>query len=241
MSATKLKCLIVDDEEMSRATIEHFVQNTDVLELAGVCSNAIEAGNVLRKSDVDVLFLDVEMPEMNGLDLIKSLTKKPEIVLVTSKENYAVEAFEYSVTDYMVKPVEYSRFLKSVNKVKDKLNIDAQIKTPSSDDISMEEDEVFIKTDSKLVRIKYRDILFVEALADYAVINMPDAKHIIHSTMKKLEVKFPEADFTRVHRSYIVNLKKIEQIEDMNILIKGNHIPVGASYKDKFMRRLNLL
>ncbi len=228
-----VNCLIVDDEEMSRATIEHFVNQTEVLNLIDQCSNAIEAGNILREKQIDLLFLDVEMPEMSGIDLIKSLTNPPQIILVTSKKGYAAEAFEYSVIDYLVKPVEYSRFLKAVNKAKEK-NV-------SSIAAESNEKEIFIKTDSKIVKVNYESILFVEALADYAVINTIDNKYIIHSTMKGLEQKLPSRAFSRVHRSYIVNIEQVDSIEDMNVLIGNKHIPVGASYKDAFMKRLNML
>lgn len=180
-----MNCLIVDDEEMSRATIEHFVNQTDVLKLVAQCSNAIEAGNILREQQIDLLFLDVEMPEMSGIDLIKSLTNPPQIVLVTSKKGYAAEAFEYSVADYLVKPVEYSRFLKAVNKVKEgRAKVNASV-------ANQNDKEIFIKTDSKIVKVNYDHILFVEALADYAVINTGSNKYIIHTTMKGLEQKLP--------------------------------------------------
>lgn len=192
----KITCLVIDDEEMSRATIEHFVKQTDTLELVGVCADAIEAGNILREQRVDLLFLDVEMPKMNGLDLIKSLAHAPEVILVTSKKNYAVEAFENDVLDYLVKPVEYSRFLKAYNKAQDKLEV-----IPVEH--RLENNEVFIKSDSKLVKINYQNILYIEALADYATIHLKGAKHIIHSTMKKLENKLPSEDFIRVHRSFL--------------------------------------
>lgn len=220
---------------MSRATIEHFVNQTDVLNLVEQCSNAIEAGNVLREKQIDLLFLDVEMPEMSGIDLIKSLTNPPQIILVTSKKGYAAEAFEYSVTDYLVKPVEYSRFLKAVNKAKENRN------TVTSSLTSQTEKEIFIKTDSKIVKVNYDHILFIEALADYAVINTNSNKYIIHSTMKGLEQKLPSSYFSRVHRSYIVNVDKVDSIEDMNIKIDEHNIPVGASYKESFMKRLNML
>lgn len=231
-----MNCLIVDDEEMSRATIEHFVNQTEMLNLVAQCSNAIEAGNVLREEQIDLLFLDVEMPEMSGIDLIKSLTTPPQIILVTSKKGYAAEAFEYSVVDYLVKPVDYSRFLKAVNKVKERKK---QQQVASS--VEPKGKEIFIKTDNKIVKVNYADILFVEALADYAVINVKGNKYIIHSTMKGLDQKLPSKSFVRVHRSYIVNIERVESIEDMMVLINEKHIPVGASYKENFMKRLNML
>lgn len=227
-----INCIIVDDEEMSRATIEHFVTQTEKLNLIGLCSSAVEAANFLKDQEIDLIFLDIEMPQMSGLELIKALDKSPQIILVTSKKEYAVEAFEYNVVDYLVKPVDYSRFLQAVNKI-----------TKPGEVVSNQgnKDEIFIKSDSKIVKLNYSSILYIEALADYAIIQLGNTRHIIHSTMKSLEQRLPEESFIRVHRSYIVNISKIDSIEDMNIVIGDANIPVGASYREKFMKKINML
>lgn len=227
-----INCIIVDDEEMSRATIEHFVSQTEMLNLIGLCSSAVEAANFLKDQQIDLIFLDIEMPQMSGLELIKTLDHSPQIILVTSKKEYAVEAFEYNVVDYLVKPVDYSRFLQAVNRVKETSEI---VQGRGN------KDEIFIKSDSKIVKLNFSSILYVEALADYAIIQLGKARHIIHSTMKGLEQKLPGDTFVRVHRSYIVNISKIDSIEDMNIVIGSANIPVGASYRDKFMKKINML
>lgn len=228
-----INCIIVDDEEMSRATIELFVSQTDSLNLIGLCSSAVEAANFLKNQEIDLIFLDIEMPQMSGLELIKTLENSPKIILVTSKKDYAVEAFEYNVVDYLVKPVDYSRFLQAVNRVI----------APGEliQNNSRQNDEIFIKSDSKIVKINFSSILYVEALADYAIIQLGKTRHIIHSTMKALEQKLPSNTFVRVHRSYIVNISKINSIEDMNIVIGDANIPVGASYREKFMKKINML
>lgn len=231
----KLKCMVVDDDQTSRQIVEHYVKKTNFLRLDHVCENAIDASNILMEEDVDVLFLDVEMPEMSGMDLLKTIDNSIEVIMITSARDYAPEAFEAAVTDYLVKPIEYSRFLKAVTKAKE--NIEAfQRKLKDSD-----QNNIYVKTDSKVVKITLNNILFIEALADYVVINTPKKKYIVHSTMKGIEKRLPERLFARVHRSYIVNVDHIEALEDNSILILDKSIPIGASYKDNFMSRLNFL
>lgn len=228
-----IRCAIVDDEEMSRKNIEQLVKRVSDLKLVAICSDAVEASNVLRKEDVDLVFLDVEMPEMTGIELIKSLKRKPEIVLVTSKENYAVEAFEYDVADYIVKPATYERFLKAYDRVLARLK--------SDDEQSVQNDAVFVKVDTQLVKVKTSDILWVEAFGDYVNIFTETDKYIVHSTMKGMENKLSSENFLRVHRSYIVRLEKIKAIEETIIIIGKKLIPIGDSYRSSLMKRLNML
>ncbi|MEM6297329.1 MAG: LytTR family DNA-binding domain-containing protein [Bacteroidota bacterium] len=229
-----MNCLVVDDDEFSRNVVKHYVQKTDGLNLIAECENALEAFNELKSKEIDIVFLDVEMPEMTGIELLKALDDLPQIILVTSRSNYAVEAFEYSVTDYLVKPVKYPRFLKAVGKAETNLkatNVTVENTT----------DEVFVKADNKIIKLKLSEVLYVEALSDYVIINTEARKYIIHSTMKGLEKKLPEGSFIRVHRSYIVNFNRIESIQDLNVVMPNKTIPIGASYKTRFMKKLNML
>jgi DNA-binding LytR/AlgR family response regulator len=228
-----MNCIIVDDEEMSRTIIRHFVEQTQFLNLVHVCPDAITASNVLREEPVDLVFLDIEMPQMTGMELVKSLTAKPQIIFITSRTDYAVEAFEYSVTDYLVKPVTYARFLKAVEKVRDNMDLHTVSQQNPKD--------IYVKTDSKIVKVNLHELLYVEALADYVILHTSSGKHIVHSTMKGIEKKLNTGEFMRVHRSFIVNVEKIESIEDLSILINRKFIPIGASYKDAFYKRLNVL
>mgnify|MGYP000459943770 CR=1 FL=1 len=234
LNTIKMNCLVVDDEKFSREIIKVFVNKTDSLNLLAECQSAAEAFSALRNNELDLVFLDVEMPEMSGIELMQVLDDLPQIVLVTSRPNYAVEAFEYSVTDYLVKPVKCPRFLKAVAK--------AESNAKASDvTVEKQRDEVFVKESGKMVQIRLSEILYVEALSDYVIINTENRKHIIHSTMKGLEKKLPETSFIRVHRSYIVNFQKIISIEDLNVVMPNKIIPIGASYKQRFMKKLNLL
>ena len=203
-----MNCLIVDDDKISRRIIQDYIRRTGYLNLVFSCSSAIEAVNVMRLESAQLIFLDVEMPEMNGLEFIKTLDEKPQIILVTAHAKYAVEAFEYDVTDYIVKPVSYPRFLLAVQKAKREYDVQQSH--------TIEVPYIFVKIDSRIIKINNKDILCIEALADYMSIVTLKEKFVIHSTMKDLENKLPPNDFIRVHRSYIVRLDKIESIDETN-------------------------
>ena len=232
-----LNCMVVDDDEMSRLVIKKFIDKTDFLTLTHDLDNTKEASDILlgeSANDVDVVFLDIEMPEMTGLELVDKLQNAYNIILVTSKKDYAIEAFDGAVADYLVKPVEYERFLQAANKVKDNLEKDQLI--------AEKEDHIYVKSDGKLFRLNYDDILFVEALADYVIFNVTSGKkHIVHHTMKGIEKKLPESMFSRVHRSYIINRNKIHRIEDLQVVIGEKAFSIGASYKEALMDKFNLL
>jgi DNA-binding LytR/AlgR family response regulator len=229
-----MNCLIVDDEDMSRTIVQHFVEQTNFLNLVQSCSDAIQAANVLQQNPVDVLFLDIEMPHMTGMELVKSLQVKPQVIFITSRSDYAVEAFEYNVTDYLVKPITYARFLKAVTKAKDIFDTQQPVQLHAKD--------LYIKTDSKIVKLNLKDLLYVEALADYVMFYTANGnRHVVHSTMKGVEKKLNSGEFIRVHRSFIINIEKIDSIEDLSIVINKKLIPIGASYKDGFLKKLNIL
>ena len=228
-----LKCLIVDDDDIIRATLEHYINQTEGLELVDSVDNAISALSILKEERVDLLLLDVEMPEMSGIELLEVLKETPHVVLVTSKEEYAVKAFEYNVTDYLLKPVQYARFVKAIEKIKE---AESFIKPISNDG-----DEVYIKSDLKYIKVNIREICMVEAMADYVMFYIDEEKkHIVHSTMKSLELKLPSDIFARVHRSYIINMTKIESADTSSIKICGRKIPIGASYRNTFFDRIKL-
>ena len=227
--------MIVDDEAISRKILNSYVEKTDFLSLSSEVTSGVEAANILLKeeADIDLIFLDIEMPEMSGLELMESLDNSYQIILTTSAERYAVEAFEHRVVDYLIKPIEYSRFLKAAVKAKE--NLESLRK-----DVENHSD-VFIKSESRLVRLRVDEINYVEALADYVIFNTTKGKFIVHYTMKGIEKRLPASVFARVHRSYIVNKGKIENVEDMAIAIADKSVPIGASYKDSLYKGLNIL
>jgi len=233
-----MNCIVVDDDKLSRRIIEEFVNKTDSLELLGSFTNGVEAINYIRQNQdlIHLIFLDIEMPEMDGLELLNSLSTKPQVIIISSKEKYALNAFEYDVTDYLLKPIPYARFYKAIDKAlsrqKEKLD-------------DFQKEEIFIKKNSTLVRLRYDDILWIEALENYVIFNTYADRYTIHFTMKSIEQKLPVHKFTRVHRSYIVNVSSINYIEDNAIIIKTEDghksIPIGKSYKDKLMGDINLM
>jgi DNA-binding LytR/AlgR family response regulator len=205
-----MNCLIVDDDKISRRILEGFIKRTEFLNLIFSCSSAIEAVNIIRSEDIHLIFLDVEMPEMSGLEFIKTLDVRPQIILVSAHEKYAVDAFDYDVNDFIVKPVSFSRFLKAVAKVRK--DQDSQQNNGGNSTYT------FVKTESRIIKINMRDILRIEALADYVMIVSSKDKYIIHSTMKGIENKLPANDFMRVHRSHIIRFDKIESIDENTLV-----------------------
>lgn len=198
--------------------------------------NALDAYNYLEANDVDVVFLDVEMPKMGGIELLKSLKKSPMVVMITSHEEFALESYEYNVTDFLKKPAEWSRFLKTIEKIrKEFLDLAAQL-LESSD-----QEHVFIKTDSKLVQLNLSQVLWVEALGNYIRVHTEEDKYTVLSTMKEIEAKLPPKDFIRVQRSFIIRVDKVKAIEDNYIIIKNKEIHIGKSYKEEFNKRINYL
>jgi two-component system LytT family response regulator len=233
--AKALKCIVVDDDPMTRKIIESLIDRTERLEKVGTFDSAIQASNFLQTDHVDLIFLDVEMPEMTGLEFVRSLQRRPSIVLVGSQEKYAVPAFDLEVTDYLLKPLDYPRFLKAVNRVKD---LEAPVEMGKE---PITNEKLFVKVDNYLVGINLQDVIMVEAMADYVRILVGDKRYTVYSSMKGLSAKLPEQLFMRVHRSYIVNLNKIDRIDDNTLVLNGHLVPVGVTYQKELMARINVL
>ena len=192
-----MNCIIIDDDKLSRRVIEEFINKTESLSLDGSFSTAVEAINYVKQHEVELIFLDIEMPEMSGIDFLSTLKTTPQIIIISSKGKYALDAFEFDVTDFLLKPVSYARFYKAIDKV--------MSRTQKNSLSSNGREEIFIKKNSSLVRLKYEDILWVEALENYVIFNTFNDKFTIHFTMKAVEMKLPVTKFSRVHRSFIVN------------------------------------
>lgn len=229
------RVIIVDDDELCRTIVEDLVNEIDDFSCIGTFENALDAFKFLNDNEVDVIFLDVEMPKMGGMELLRNLQVAPLVVMITSHDEFALESYEYNVIDFLKKPVNASRFIKTVQKLKSQLNTEINNKN------NPEEEYVFIKTDSKLVQLRLDEILFVEALGNYMRVYTEKDKHTVLSTMKEIEAKLPEKDFIRVQRSFIVRLDKIISIEDNYVIVKDKEIHIGKAYKDEFNKRLNLL
>jgi DNA-binding LytR/AlgR family response regulator len=232
-----MNCIIVDDDELSRKAVCHLVSQISYLNLVGIYENASEALPVLNneKSSIQLMLLDIEMPDLSGIDLIKNFKKPPLTILITSKKDYAIEAFEYNVVDYLLKPIQLDRFFKAIEKAKEIFNNYKKRKITFSDEY------LFVKINSTLTKINIKEILWVEALGDYISVNTAEKKYTVHSTMKSIEKKLSADRFIRVHRSYIVAIDNINSIDDNTIVIGKQLIPIGYVYKESLIKKLNLL
>jgi DNA-binding LytR/AlgR family response regulator len=231
-----MNCLIVDDNEVARMAMKQLVSQVQWLNLMAECSSAIEAFNFLKTENIQLLFLDIEMPGMTGIELTKQLgNKKPLIIFTTAKSDYALEAFELNVVDYLLKPVSLPRFLQAVGRAREVMDSNKQ-------EVKFEEKEfVFVKDNGILKKLNVDEILFLEAMGDYVKVHTSQKFHVLHSTLKSIEEKLPTNKFIRVHRSYIVALSKIDFIQEGVISIGKSSIPVAETYKAALNRKLNLL
>ena len=229
-----LNSIIVDDEPISRSFLERYCEKIATVNVLGSFPDSETALAFLQKNEVDILFLDVEMPGDTGFQLLDKLTVMPKVILTTSKTDYAYDAFQYNVTDYLKKPFSYVRFQESVSKAYEAFaDKKEQVKEAKKED-------VFIKSDGKLTRLNYDDILYIESVGDYVKYCTPDKKYITHSTLKAVEEKINGQHFMKVHRSFIVNLRKISNIQEYTLLIGSSLIPISKLLKTEVMGRLNL-
>lgn len=239
-------CIIIDDDKMSRKVLEEYVKRTDSLKLINSFSNAIKAINAFKHSPepIHLIFLDIEMPDMNGIEFLNTLKQSnSQIIIISAKDKYAVTAFEYEVTDYLLKPFTYARFYKSVNKAIKKMHDFMFTKKTNIENET--NDEFFIKKNATLFKLNFNDIIYLEALENYVIINTFVEKFTIHFNMKSIEAKLPSNKFKRIHRSYIVNISKIKSIEDNFVIIKTKEgtkpLPIGRTYKNDLFRHLNII
>lgn len=239
----KLTCIIVDDESLARKLLEEYIRQLPFLDLVGVCKNPFEAMQVLQEKPVDLMFLDIQMPGMLGTQFLQSLREKPMVIFVTAYSNYAVESYDLDVIDYLVKPVSMERFTKATLKaLEEKQKQEALKTTPSvSEPKAQQEDAFFVNVEYALVKITIKDISHVESMKDYVKIFLTTAKKpvITKSTLKAIEEKLPPPYFMRVHKSFIVNLDKIESIRSQNITIGEHHVPISDAHLEPLMRILN--
>lgn len=232
----ELNCLLVDDEPLALDLLENYVRRTSFLSLAGRCGNAIEALQFLREKAVDLVFSDIQMPELNGLELSKILDPGVKVIFTTAFEQYALEGFRVDALDYLLKPVSYPEFLKAANKAWEWFEM-----KQAGKNVKHNTDSIFVKSDYKLVKIELQQICYIEGLKDYVKIYREGVAQPVVSliSMKSLEEMLPGETFIRVHRSYIVNLEKVNLIERNRIIFGKTYIPVSDSYKEKFQDFLN--
>lgn len=228
----EIRCIIVEDDPISEEVMKGLVGRAGFLDLQTSFNDPLKAIQWLASNPTDLILLDIEMPGLNGLEMLRSLPRQPHVIIITSKEQYAIEAFDYDVTAYLLKPVtDYARFLKAVLKVREKL--EASWQKPA--------ENIFVRADSLLTNLALSDILWIEAFGDYVKINTDKKVFTVYSTMKAVEEKLPSEAFMRVHRSFLINVRKIDNIDQGNLQIGAKIIPVGSSYRDSLMKRINTL
>jgi|TARA_B110000879_G_scaffold210756_1_gene301601 DNA-binding LytR/AlgR family response regulator len=232
-----IKAIIVDDEPLALDVLETYIAQLPELELVARCENALEAREVLTEHDVDLMFLDINMPQLTGIDFVKTLSVKPNFIFTTAHPYYAVEGFELNAIDYLMKPIPLERFMKAVNKV-----INMQLGETSAPE-KKKENFIFVKADKKLIKVNFDDILYIEGLKDYVIIRQKEGRVITLHTMKSLEAKLPDHIFKRIHRSYIVNIGEIDAIVGNMIELKEKsqvkHIPIGKNYREELLKVIN--
>lgn len=220
---------------MARRSLEKMCEKAEQIDLINSCENAEEALVCLEAQNIELLFLDIEMPGLSGLELLDKLTYFPQVVFTTSKKEYAFEAFEYDVTDFLTKPITAPRFLKTIEKVE--RNIHQQNKS-SSFSIS---NEMYIKQDGKLIRVPYKEVLYFENIGDYIKVYTENAVYVIYGALKSIDAKLNYPAFVKVHRSYIINLEKIKDIEDNTLVIGNKVIPISRAHRPILMKTINIL
>ncbi|PRP66221.1 LytR/AlgR family response regulator transcription factor [Nonlabens agnitus] len=238
-----MKCIIVDDEAAARTIVGHLCSQTDNLKVLEEFPNAMQAIKFLNKNEVDLIFLDIHMPDFTGFDFIDTLKNPPKIILTTSDKNFAIEAFSYEcIVDYLVKPITLPRFQKAVLKAENFVTpVEGLPLATQKAKVDPAEKEMYVNIDRRLIKIEFDKVQLIEAKGDYILIKTEDKNYTVHSTLKKIQEKLPDSSFLKVHRSYIINFRKIIDIEDNSVLIAKNVVPISRSNRPELMKRLNLL
>lgn len=228
-----MNCIIVDDEPLARDVLKRYIEQVSYINLIAECANAFEASRACSENNIDVIFLDITMPEMSGIAFIETLETVPYIIFTTAYAEYALEGFEKNAIDYLLKPISPERFLKAVTKVKDLYDTHISIAKPVP-----EKDYMFVKVEYQTVKINFKDILYIEGLKDYVKIFTVKGMILTLLNIKGILQKLPASDFVRVHKSYIVSLRAIEKIERNRIVFGNTRVPIGDAYKEDFYARI---
>lgn len=225
----KITCMIVEDEPASQDILKHYIADVPDLILTRVCNHALDANEVLAKESVQVMFLDVNMPKLSGINFYKSLPRPPLVIFTTAYPEYAIDGFEVDAVDYLVKPFPFERFLRAVNKLREKLQAPS---TPPSGNY------ILLNADKKLYKVKHTDIHFVEAFGDYIKVHLHDQVIIVHETMQGMQQQLPENLFARVHKSFIIALDHFQYIDGNTVIVGSRRVPIGQTYKNDFLKRI---
>jgi DNA-binding LytR/AlgR family response regulator len=227
-----VRCIVVDDEPLSREILEKYISETPLLDLAESCSDAFKALEAIRDGNIDLIFLDINMPRLSGIELMKIMVHPPLVIFTTAYPEYALEGFELDVVDYLVKPFGYERFLKAVNKAQDRLSVKQNLK-------EFRNDFIVVKSDKKIYKVNFDSIRFIQSVGDYLRLVTDRQVIIVHDTLKNMVALLPGDQFIRIHKSYLINLMHIMYIDGNQVNMGQERLPVGASYKEEMLRKLS--
>lgn len=227
-----MKCLIVDDDQMARESLKMMCEKIDDLEVVGLCESGIEALKRIKSEDIDLILLDIQMPDLTGMDLIKTVENLPLVIFTTGHAEYAVEAFEHQVTDFLTKPIEFPRLLKAIDHAREQMGMEK-----SGEHMA----EIFIKVEGRYVRLNLDQVLYIESLGDYVTFRTEKEKYVVHSTLKNIDEKIKNQHFLKVHRSFIVNLSKVVDIEETNMVIHDKVVPISRAHRPILMNRIKTI
>jgi DNA-binding LytR/AlgR family response regulator len=228
-----INCLIIDDEPMARKLLQEYIEETDFLELAGIAENPVKAMGLIKELDIDLIFLDVNMPKMNGMEFMRSSTNLPMVIMTTAYGQYALEGFEMAVIDYLVKPFSLERFLKATQKA-----LDLKTLKDKASPANTSTDHFYVKCNGKVTRVNYDELLYIEGMSNYITLYTTTGKLVVYLTMKGILEKLPSKNFVQVHKSTVINLDKINSI-DGNMIYMGEHkVTIGANFSDEAMKRI---
>ncbi|MFK5878650.1 MAG: LytTR family DNA-binding domain-containing protein [Flavobacteriaceae bacterium] len=233
----KIKCIIIDDEPLAIKVIETHLKEMPEMELVATFNSPLEALPLMKDDSIDVLFLDINMPKMNGLDFLRTLTNKPHVIITTAYREFAVDSFDLDVLDYLVKPIPFGRFLKTINKLSSRIQLERGV----DEEVTLQEEPfIFLKVDKKMMKIKLNDILFIESLKDYIKVMTTTGDYLVHKSMTSISEELPESSFIRIHRSFAIAINKIEFVEGNSVMIANRRIPIGRNYlqfaKEKILK-----
>ncbi|MBI5915574.1 MAG: response regulator transcription factor [Bacteroidetes bacterium] len=236
---TKLRCLVVDDEELARTLLENYIGRLPHLELAGKCKDPLEAMQVLQGQHIDLLFLDIQMPGLTGVEFLRTLRSKPVTIFTTAYPDFALEGYSLDVTDYLLKPFGFERFVQAVNKAGELLRLkNTASKTPSTEAAQPDRDFILVKSEHKIHRLRFDDILFIESMREYVAWHTPQGRILSLNSLKNLEEELPGSRFIRIHKSYMVAIEKIGMLEGNLVHVGKEKLPIGASYREVVLRKV---
>lgn len=225
----KIKCVITDDEPIARKGLRSYIEKINYLTLIHECENAIQLNNLLKGTDVDLLFLDIEMPLMSGLEFLSGIQHPPKVIITSAYEKYAIQGYEFNVSDYLLKPISFERFLKSANKV---------VQQIEKESIKIDKEYIFVKSNKIIKKIFLHDILFFESMENYVIIHTSHSKEVVYSTLKNITESLPANTYIPVHRSYLVNINHVQSIDGNQLIIHEHKIPVSRNLREIVFKRI---